>query len=210
MNDIAGDINDYAQAVEATREELNIKEGRDPKRASKIWRTKIYKGPRYFTTIKSRLSNTSSPAPFWSLLNYGSKNVSMSSDIGGTPYPSRGGHHFVTQAEDEIKKFFNRTFAGFREVGGKNNPTFVTAIFEAERLLAELQSLINRLSTESELMLSIAKAIGVNVNKLNASKILIAADRIKSGDIFTSQVIVGEGKRIRTATFIRLTSQLGE
>ena len=210
MNEIAGDINDYAEAVEATRDALNVKDGRDPERASTIWRTKIYKGSRYFTTIKSRLSNTSKPAPFWSLLNDGSKNVSMSSDIGGTPYPSRGGHRFVNQAEDEIKRFFIRTFFGFRDTGGKNNPALKEAISEANRLLSELQSLVNRLATESELMLGIARAINVNVGKLNASKVIIAAERIKSGDIFTSQVVVGEGKRIRTATFTRLVSQFGE
>ena len=209
MNEIAGDINDYAKAVEATRDSLNVKEGRDPELASKIWRTKIYKGPRYFTTIKSRLSNTSKPAPFWSLLNDGSKNVSMSSDIEGTAYPSKGGHHFVTQTESKIKKFFTKTFRGFKDASGKNNPMFKEAISEANRLLSELQSLINRLSTESELMLGIARAINVNVGKLNASKVIVAAERIKSGDIFTSQVVVGEGKRIRTATFTRLVNQFG-
>jgi len=209
MNEIAGDIGDYAQAIDATRDALNIKEGRDPERASKIWRTKIYKGPRYFTTIRTRLSNTSQPAPFWSLLNDGSKNVTMSSDIGGTPYPSRGGHHFVANAESEIKSFFIKTFFKFRDTTNKNDPTFKEAIAEADRLLIELQSLIDRLSTESELMLGIARAIGVNVDKLTASKIIIAAERIKSGDIFTSQVVVGEDKRIRTATFIRLVNQFG-
>jgi hypothetical protein len=196
--------------VEAARDILNTKEDRDSELASKTWRTKIYKGPRYFTTIRARLSNTDKPAPFWSLLNDGSKNVSMSSDIGGSPYPSRGGHHFVSQTEAEIKKFFNETFAKFKASGGKNNPIFVEAIAEADKLLAELQSLVDKLSTNSELMLGIAKEIGINVNKLNASKVIIAAERIKSGDIFTSQVVVGYGKRVRTATFIRLINQFGD
>jgi len=209
MNEIAGDIGEYASAVQSARDKWKIKDGRDPKHASYWWRKKIYKGRRYFTTIRTRLEEANNPAPFWSLLNDGSINVKMSSDIGGTPYPARGGHHFVQQTEEAIRKFFNKTFAELRNSGGEDNPDFTYAISEAEKLLAELQSLIDKLSTDSELMQGIAKAVGTTVSKLNASKIIIAAERIKSGDIFTSRVVVGDGKRTRTATFIRLVNQFG-
>jgi hypothetical protein len=209
MDEVAGTIADYAEGVESARGSLGTKDSRDPEMASTIWRTRIYKKSRYFTTIQLRLLAATGLAPFWSLLNYGSKNVSMDSDIGGSPYPSRGGHHFVEHTEDKIRMFFNQTFLQFKN-NVKDSPAIKEAIIEAERLLSNLQNLIDRLSRESEFIAKIAREINVNVSQLNASKILIAADRIRSGDIFTTQIVVGDGIRIRTAKFMGLTAGFGE
>ena len=170
----------------------------------------MYRGPRYFTTINLRLSAAASPAPFWSLLNYGSKNVNMSSDIGGTPYPSRGGHHFVEKTENRIKSFFRTTLLEFKEQFLNDEALVNDALADSKALLERLQQAINNLAKNAEFMDKIAKEIGISSDQLDASKILIAYDRIKSGDIFTTQIVVGAGKRIRTKRFIELLSGYGE
>lgn len=210
MDTVAGTIEDYAQAVESVREEFGVKDGRDPDLASKIWRQKIYgKGP-YYKTIKARLSASTEAAPFWSLLNYGNKNVSMSSDIGGSPYPSRGGHHFVEKSESAIKELFLTEFRKLKLKYDADVTIVRDAISDADILLDQLQIRIDTLSRESELIAKMAKEIDVSASKLDASKILKAVERIRNGDIFTTQVVVGAGVRVRTKKFIEITSGFGE
>jgi hypothetical protein len=190
MDEIAGTLSDYAEAVESARGALEVKEERDPELASTYWRKKIYGGPRYFTTIQLRLLAAVSPAPFWSLLNYGSKNATMESDIGGTPYPSRGGHHFVERTEEEIRRFFVKTFYSFRDEKGDDSKVNV-AIAEANAMLTELQAKIDMMSNQSEMMDKIAKEIGVSANKLDASKIIKYAEMVKNGEPLPGQIDVG-------------------
>jgi hypothetical protein len=210
MDEVAGTIGDYAEAVESARGSLGTKEDRDPDLASKIWRTKIYRHSRYFTTIKLRLLAAASPAPFWSLLNDGSKNVSMASDIGGSPYPSRGGHHFVEQTEDAIRLFFLSTFRKAKEKYDSDVILLKDALLDARDLLVRLQNRVDELSSNSDLLSKVASEIGVSSDQLDASKIIVAADRIRSGDIFTTQVVVGRGIRIRTKKFTELVTGFDE
>ena len=210
MDEVAGNIDDYAEAVQLARDSLGLKEDRDPQTASMIWRKKIYKGPRYFTTIQLRLLSSSSVAPFWSLLNYGSRNVKMASDIGGTPYPSRGAHRFVQKTEERVRKFFQETFYGAKEKFLSDERLVIDALLDAKDLLEKLQYAVDQLSSGAEFMEKIAQKIGVSANQLDASKILTAAERIKSGDIFTTQIVVGGGKRIRTKKFLELLSGYAE
>ncbi len=119
MDTVAGTIDDYAAAVEETRSEAGIDPDRNPERSSMIWRTKIWPtrggaGP-YTHIVNTRIALGRSPAPFWSLLNNGNKNVHMASDIGGTPYPSSEGTHFVEESELVILRYFNQVFNQFRE-----------------------------------------------------------------------------------------------
>ena len=206
MDEVAGTINDYAEAVESARGALNVKEDRDPTLASKFWRDRVYRGPRYFTTINLRLAASSKPAPFWSLLNYGSASTSMSSDIGGTPYPSRGAHRFVEHTEIAIKQFFRATMLGFKEKFDADVKEVNTALEEVDTLLKELQTRIDKLSQNSELMARIAGELGVTVDRLNASKIFTAKARIMNGELLTERVVVSSGIRVRAKKFIELIS----
>lgn len=213
MNEIAGDIDDYAEAVELARSSLHVKEERDPDTASRYWKTKVYpdRAGRYAETINLRLLASSSPAPFWSLLNYGSKNVSMSSDIGGSPYPSKGGHRFVEQTENEIKDFFYLNFTLAKYHFDKDKEVLLSYIDEAKNLIAKLDADIEKLSSNSDLLDAIGKAIGVDVSRLNASKIIIAAQQVKAGGRLPAQVRVGQGDlRIRAKKFSSLVMEYGE
>lgn len=200
MDEVAGTIDDYAEGVESARGALNVKEDRDPYTASKIWRTKIYKGPRYYTTIGLRLSAAAGVAPFWSLLNYGSKNVTMKSDLDprGTPYLNRGGHHFVEHTEAAIKKVFLETLRKFKDAGKGSRVQAEAAIEEAKILLATLQTQVDMLSSNSDLMDKVAKELGVSKSRLNACKVLKYADMVKRGEHLPGQLDIGKGEdRIR-------------
>jgi hypothetical protein len=104
----AGDIEQWAQAVESTRENLGEEfySKKDPKKASLYWRNVVYGTPQYTTTIEDRLNSCDAKAPFWSILDKGNRGISMSSDWGGTPYPSKSGTDFVAKAIAEISEDF--------------------------------------------------------------------------------------------------------
>lgn len=212
MNEVAGNIQDYADAVESVREFLGVKEGRDPALASSIWKNKIYgKGP-YYRTIKDRLRDAVGAAPFWSLLNDGSKNVRMSSDIGGTPYPSRGGHHFVEKTETELRDYYNGNLGIAKYQYDKDVEEATLSLEDAKYLLGKLQKDIDRLSRDSELIASVASSVGVTADELSASKIIIAANKVRRGELLPPRIRIGAGteKRIRYTAFSELVGSFGE
>lgn len=180
MDEIAGTIDDYAQAVEVAREELGVKEGRDPEKASKLWRTKFYKKSRYFTTINLRLSAATDKAPFWSLLNYGSKNVSMSSDIGGTPYPSRGGTRFVTHIEDELRKFFRSSFARYKEQNKLEREKINKDLEKLRSFMQELDTKISELAANFDLAKSIDVGIYESSDRVERASTVVREDIVEA------------------------------
>ena len=180
MDEIAGSIDDYAQAVETARDALGIKEGRDPAKASVLWREKIYQKGRYFTTIKLRLSAASDKAPFWSLLNYGNKDASMSSNIGGTAYPSRGGTHFVSNVEEGLKEFFGQSFSRYRE----QNKLLVEKInYDLDRLRTSIDALdvkINALVDNIYLAKTLSTEINVSSERVDTAATIVEMDTVEA------------------------------
>ena len=210
MNSIAGTLEDYAEAVESARGALNVKEERDPELASKYWREKVYpyKDGPYRKTIDLRMMAAISPAPFWSLLDNGNIDTSMGSDIGGEPYPAYAGRHFVKHAEDEIRKFFLQKFREFKDEPSKDSDNIAKDIDDANELLAELQSQIDRMSREAQFMKTIAKEMGVTVSKLDAAKIILSAEKIRQGSTQAQFNITKTGDgRIRSGKLSRLLSE---
>lgn len=214
MDNVAGSIDDYAEAVEGARATLHVNEGRTPEEASTYWRDKVYRDRdgKYAKTVNLRMQIAASKAPFWSLLNYGSKNVSMSSDIGGSPYPSRGGRRFVTHIEDKIKKHFISKFRSLKTTGSTDANILATMIQEAQATLIELDSLITKMSEDSNLISSIAREIGVRTDRLNASRILEAAAKVKRGEHLSAQINVGAGydQRLRSKKFTDMVNRFSD
>lgn len=129
LDDTAGTLDDYGQSVAAVRKILDVSKT-PPKLASKMWKEKIFQSGRegkpvyrriktkggkykkvdvthkfvdkYLETIKARHALFDKPAPWWSLLNYGNKNVGLPSDIGGTPYPDIPATNFKEKAEEYL------------------------------------------------------------------------------------------------------------
>jgi hypothetical protein len=124
----AGDLDDYASAVIATRVSRNI--GRsDPYVASVMWQEKYYGAARegtpikkmsskrklevksytdkYWATIRERISNFTSLAPFWRIIDGGT--TSLRSDRGGYAYPFSPPTHFVDKAIQRIKEYYYST-----------------------------------------------------------------------------------------------------
>lgn len=137
-----GNIEIYAEAVEATRKELPEKVTEDPKAASRMWREKIFKTAReggkvyrhkkdrktgketkvdvtykyigrYYDTIVSRLSKLpQNKAPFWYLIEYGNINIEGFNKK-GTPYPSLRELKMIGKIEATIRADFNTAYRKF-------------------------------------------------------------------------------------------------
>lgn len=130
LDQTAGTLDDYANAIKATREIIRQKnKGRyikDPQVASQIWKEKFYGSARegrnitplttnrknrtsiyrqqYRWTINMRVAHFQSLAPFWRILDHGT--VFLGSSWGGTEYPAIKPTNFVGKAVAEIRKQF--------------------------------------------------------------------------------------------------------
>jgi len=219
MNEVAGTIDEYAEGVDAAREAFGIKEGRDPVKASFLWRTRFYRGPRYFHTINLRLSSSMGKAPFWSLLNDGNK-INMASDIGGTPYPNKPGTHFVQEIEEAIKQEYLFTLRGFKEQNYSFINDMQVIIARGRRALSRLLDAIAELDSgittggDIPILERIATRINRASNVLSEEKIFIARDKIAAGEYVPAQIsIQGPGQkrvRIRRKKFIESISSFRE
>lgn len=223
MDEIAGTLEDYAEGVELARAALNVKEDRDPVRASELWRDRFYKGKRYYTTINLRLAATVGKAPFWSLLNNGNKNVNMMSDIGGTAYPDVAPTYFVQETEAAIANEFRFLFSGFRDRS-------VAYINDLQIMINEMQRAISAViekidggpskgsggssSQEAQVLDTFAKEIGIETSKLSATKLHKAIAKVEAGEYLPAQITVSakgeKRKRIRRKKFLRVVSSLGD
>lgn len=213
MDGVAGTIDDYAEAVESARGALGVNDNRDPVRASKIWRDKIYQGPRYFTTINLRLAAATGKAPFWSLLNNGNNTV-MDSDIGGRAYPKVKATRFVQKTEAAISNEFSFQLLQLRDRINVIINDLVAMILTAESILGKINLLVNKISIEPTLMDKVAKELGVEVSTLSATKLYRARDKLLNGQYVADQISVQAAgqkrRRVRRATLTSLLLDLGD
>lgn len=145
FNELAGSIDQYANAVTATRKRLRIGPFRnlqkrgdkrsnnmrnlDPALASAMWAEKYYKPARegsgiehpsgrqvnvgryiqaYFDTMQLRFNFLTKPAPFWSLIDKGTRP--MKSDWGGTEYPTIIGQDFTGNTGRDLISDYYRIY----------------------------------------------------------------------------------------------------
>lgn len=192
MNQVAGDIDEYSYAVEEAREELRVKEDRDPAKASKFWREKVWGTGRYTRTINARLSRVGSPAPFWSLLNYGTASADMASSIGGTPYPRVRGTRFVQHSEDRLYKAFRNDFLQKREENKRHKDYIRESIRSLKQGLTTLENLLSELEQNFDRGKAIARKLGIPVKQVDVDKLLSDLDKYRKGLLReTSRVSVG-------------------
>lgn len=202
MNAVAGNLADYADAVDAAREDDEIKEGRNPQRASDAWK-KLYGTKTRGHIISNRISHfTSGKAPFWSLLNNGNKKVTMSSDIGGTPYPSHGPTRFVDHIEDDLEKYFKDAMVE----GKREYQRMADRILD---LIAALEDGIERLRSSGQTAIDNLEEFDAIENRLRTqslsqvdpAKLLKAIDDARAGRIPKGKrVSLGGGIRLRPSS----------
>lgn len=105
FDEVAGNINDWSEAIQKVRDSNDWNSDHpDPNFASMIWKKLVYRGDNYSETIDERLSASSSPAPYWEILNNGV--VGMSSDWGGYPYPVNKPTMFVENIKSALEEEF--------------------------------------------------------------------------------------------------------
>lgn len=141
LNETAGTLSDYAEGVKAARE--HFAGVQTPEQASKTWKYRLYKPARegtrvlttygrghprqntadrteyhvalYWRTLNLRKLGSAKLAPWWGLIEWGNKEVSLKSDRGGTPYPTYGGEHFVQRSEKETIDYYYSTLNAYME-----------------------------------------------------------------------------------------------
>ena len=134
---VLGDIDMYAQAVEATRTALELKMTDPPSSRSLFWARNIYGVDRegksvkrskkkkdgttetvdvtekyigkWYLTVSTRLGFIEADkAPWWYILNYGNEDAFSESE--GMPYPLVHGTNFVQVLETQVKDMFDRIY----------------------------------------------------------------------------------------------------
>lgn len=196
MNEVAGDINDYAQAVLAARElaETNGRQN-SPETASRLW-ARYYAnksrrgGGVYSDTIAARMQNMESLAPFWSLLNDGNK-IAMASNWGGYPTPDMEGTHFVENVEKDMATLFRDGIRLARYDVEASMQEMSSTIKETKKRIADLYGLISRLENNFEEPEVYADAIGKSVDDINKSKLYRTLDKATKGEYLPKRIDIG-------------------
>ncbi len=218
MERVAGNVEDYAKAVTKTREDLQIGKLPGPA-AAKMWKEKFYgtaregrrvprrkykkeyKGKKagsdktdtykqqYWLTIRHRLANMDSLAPYWYILNYG--NTSLSSDRGGEAYPVASETLFVEKSEIAIRKKYEDAFI---KASDKYKRGFENAIKKAE----------NNRRTYQDFIYEIEDRI-YSIELQNAEKVRPVIDKIKARLERTGRL--DKADRARIALLARLIAE---
>lgn len=195
MNSVAGDIEDYANAVESARENLGLESGRDPVKASAYWKSKIYGwgNSLYIATIVTRLNAMSYPASFWSLLNDGTAGVSMSSDIGGTPYPRVRATRFVQKAERAIYRTFRAEFLQRRAENKERVSLLREEYNKIKQAIKQAEDLIERIQTDYNNAKTYARRLGLSIKDVDPSKLLNAVEKVRGSSSMRGRYSIGGG-----------------
>lgn len=110
----AGDLNDWAEAIEAYRDDLDVKIGNDRRskrgeKATNFWIQRVFGTGLEVITINERLGYSNGLAPFWRILNNGSQPLASDRpDNSYNPLPATP-TDFIGDAERAIAREF-RTF----------------------------------------------------------------------------------------------------
>ena len=232
LDKTAGRLQDYASAVKKAR--TTLLSGRPkwrkffagPAMASHFWKEKIYRpsregvgeekyADRYPDTIALRVGFFRSPAPWWSLLEYGNAPGKMSSDRGGTPYPSFGPTGFVKKAEGRINRLIRGEFNSAKiELQTKVQKIIDKLYNKKIKMLEYASSLSSSLQTDTFQAKVIAtenllkgKMVGYDYNPI---KLKILAGRIATGELTQGRYRIGGGARISIKLLARQVRQLYE
>lgn len=216
LNETAGSLSDYANAVTQTREQLGIGV-LDPMWASHMWAEKYYRPARegsdvpprtanrkdrtakyindYWSTIRTRISNFSSLAPFWEIVDKGSLGITLPGERGGIPYPATGPTNFVQATINKLQKEFQ------------------SALLNAKKFLTELQSSVDKLQKAiiyAEDLLNnidivtveVKKRLGDLYTKVDQQKLGLLIERLNRGEDIPGRISLGsvEGQRVQRRT----------
>ena len=229
MDEIAGNIRDYSQAVIAFRQEMmSEREKRrkknkknksgstakvrvnSPTTASRLWRG-IYKNSpdTYASTMRGRFNYMTEFAPFWSILNSGNKGLVMESNYGGKPYPNKGGTHFVEEIEAALSKFFTDRLVKFQKIG-RTTETTVEERIDENRVRDELgllriavgrlDSKIYELEHDFENFDKYVGELNRQKDDISSKKLEEAVKKLLAGEINTKRINIGIPGRRRTVS----------
>lgn len=121
MEEFAGTIDEYFEAVDLAREIGGFGQGGDPDVASIYWRDYLYRPAReasagrptdqqrkltqkYWMTLELRVASMAGKAPWWYILEHGNNFQGRGE---GQPYPSHGAQRFVDTSERVIQALFD-------------------------------------------------------------------------------------------------------
>lgn len=202
LNRTAGVLNLWGAAVKAARARLSVKVPRKGSKvyersaqsASKAWaRHYSNKDDKYYTMIETRLQLSAKPAPFWSILNFGT--VPLSSDRGGFPTPTNKNTDFVGKAEREIQLATRGLFDTAKE---EFNRTFeqLNAFLEEEYARRErLNDIVNQVHLDRAVVRSLERKMNFDINEIDKNKLEKAVDRVRKGLLTQGRVSIGSGRR---------------
>jgi len=184
------------------------KKGKERKEHSKEELEEIY-----WATMNLRLEASDSLAPFWSIINYGTR--ALVSDRGGVAYPQAAPTHFVLKAQNKIRGIYSQFFKQvYTEVNNAqkdlirllNNMTQ-----QVRRLISAINQLMSTIQEAQERMVQrnfdmimrnleqMGKDALVDINRVER----LARDMVEDAENIPSRVSLGGGVRIRTPRLIR-------
>jgi hypothetical protein len=204
MDQVAGDISNYSEAVVKVRAELAAereakrktnKKGKlvkarvnNPETASRLWKGYYLNDETtYLETMGRRFGYLTDIAPFWSLLNYGNM-IATPSDYGGTAYPNMSATHFVENTEKELERYFTKALNRLKTDGAVTKETSTVAVYRQDleheidllyRAISNLDQHVIQLENNLEEPDVYIKVLELDKEKVSTVKVLKAAAKVK-------------------------------
>ena len=231
----AGTLAEWLTAVKKTREELKIKHKSKPaggKAGSDMYEEKIYKPARegghverdygrytkditekynkaYYDTLRSRLNNVTSLAPWWEYLEYGTDHGPATA--GGRAYPHYAGTHFVAKATIQIIKSIKNAMFNLKR---ERNSDYEFELEHYNKLQNKVYEALHKIQnttifTRAAEVNKAARIVngaittwlrGIRTGKYKGKKLSVQAELIatkKLKEIFLQSILKGELTNIR-------------
>lgn len=202
LDKTAGRLELWERAVKAARKELKIKVPRRGSKnfdsaaraASRAW-AGIYsrKDAKYYNTIKKRLSFAVKPAPFWSIVNFGT--IPFKSDRGGYPTPRNRNTGFVNKAEIEIQSatagFFDTARGEFEELFEEYNKYLV----EARERMTRLDNLAEEIRFDREVARKLERTLNLDRQEVDRDALSKAVEQVRKGLLAKGKINIGRRNR---------------
>jgi hypothetical protein len=152
MDETAGTLEQWATAVKAVRATLGSRQ-KSALRASNYWKFRVYgrewDGGSYHQTIEMRFAEAGALAPYWSLLDKGNYNEVgiMSSDWGGSPYPTNSATNFTGKVAEKLEEIFRGEIVAQKEALESRVEEIKITIEKLNKYMVELQALLDSFIT---------------------------------------------------------------
>lgn len=207
----AGTLDDWAEGIDAYREELDTKQrkgnSRAGLRATLWWIQNVFGTGLEVITINRRIDLSNRRAPFWQLLNSGSQPLASDRADGSFNPISASPTDFIGHAEFSIRAYFLNLFLPEKVKWQEELEQAEEEVKQREEILRSYDYDLQKLTSELEQNQRIYDSFGAKKEFIDKNKLADVLERLRVGEKFERPQVEltrsGSGSRFRVRPSVR-------